>query len=109
MSGQLISKIVNALDELEAAIASAKASVKGVDTDDSMLQARIESYEEILRRQRSLVHDLSVAMNNQDWTEVCRLGELVRGSSLLIKVDAGFILNWLKNPQAAKESEEFQA
>lgn len=109
MSSELISKIVNALNDLETAIASAKSSVKAVDTDDSMLQARIESYEEILRRQRSLVHDLSVAMNNQDWNEVTRLGELVRGSSLLIKVDAGFILNWLKNPATARENEEYQA
>lgn len=109
MSSELISKIVNALNELETAITSAKASVKAVDTDDSMLRARIESYEEILRRQRSLVHDLSVAMNKQDWNEVARLGELVRGSSLLIKVDAGFILNWLKNPATARETEEFQA
>lgn len=108
MSSDLITKIVSALNELEAAITSAKASVKDVDTKDSMLQVRIASYEEILRRQRSLVHDLSVALTKQDWNEVSRLGELVRGSSLLIKVDAGFILNWLKNPEAAR-NEDFQA
>ena len=109
MSSDLIAKIVNALNELESAIRSAKDSVKGVDTDDAMLMTRIESYEEILRRQRELVHELSVAMHNQDWPEVSRLGELVRGSSLLIKVDAGFILNWLKNPEQVSEQDEYQA
>jgi len=109
MSSNVVSKIVSALNELEQAIHSARSSVKDVDTDDAMLQARIDSYQEILRRQRELVHDLSVAMDKKDWTEVVRLGELVRGSSLLIKVDAGFILNWLKNPQAIRDTEEYQA
>ncbi len=109
MSTDLISKIVNALDELEGALATAKDSIKTLDTEDSMLKVRIESYQEILRRQRSLVHDLSVAMHTQNWSEVSRLGELVRGSSLMIKVDAGFILNWLKNPAEINSTEEYQA
>lgn len=109
MSTDLISKIVNALDELEGALGAAKSSIAAVDSEDSMLKVRIESYEEILRRQRGLVHDLSVAMTTQNWGEVSRLGELVRGSSLMIKVDAGFILNWLKNPAEIKDTEEYQA
>jgi chromosome segregation ATPase len=109
MSTELISKIVNALDELEGALATAKDSIKSIDTDDSMIKVRIESYQEILRRQRTLVHDLSVAMHTQNWGEVSRLGELVRGSSLMIKVDAGYILNWLKNPADIKDTEEYQA
>jgi hypothetical protein len=109
MSSDIISKIVNALNELEVAIKSAKQSVLAVDGDDSMLKSRIESYEEILRRQRGLVHDLSVAMTNQNWPEVARLGELVRGSSLLIKVDAGFIINWLRNPELVQGQGDYQA
>jgi hypothetical protein len=109
MASDVISKIVGALDELETALVTAKEAIKTVDTDDSMLRIRIESYEEILKRQRGLVHDLSLAMSRNDWSEVARLGELVRGSSLLIKVDAGFILNWLKNPAAIHGTEEYQA
>lgn len=88
--------MIQALDKLERAIDIATMSLHNAHRADEGLLQRISSYKEILRRQRELVAEMSEASARYDWTEVSRLTNLVQGSSLLIKVDAGFILSTLR-------------
>jgi hypothetical protein len=92
-----VHKMVVALNKLGTAIDAASASLTRHAPLDEPLRARVASYKEILRRQRELLRDLACASHNEDWSEVSRLTNLVHGASLLIKVDAGFLVSTLKN------------
>ena len=96
MSQVALLNMLQALDKLERAIDSATASLRNASRHDGGLLNRVSSYKEILRRQRELVDELHDASARSDWQEVSRLTNLVQGASLLIKVDAGFILSTLR-------------
>ena len=102
MSHVALVKMLHALDKLERAIDAATSSVHNAHGADDGLLQRIASYKEILRRQRELVDQLGDASARYDWKEVSRLTNLVQGSSLLIKVDAGFILSTLRKHGATR-------
>lgn len=109
MSTELVKHLTDTVDQLSVAIQRAKASIASIDTKDNSLRERLSSYEEILVRQRGLVGSLVAAMGRQEWNEVHRLGELVRASSLLIKVDAGFLVDALRSPGKNGSTDDFQA
>jgi hypothetical protein len=96
MSQVALVKMLQALDKLERAIDSATSSLRNADRHDDGLLNRISSYKEILRRQRELADQLGDASARSDWHEVSRLTNLIQGASLLVKVDAGFILSTLR-------------
>ena len=97
MTHENVHNLDSALSKLSAAVDSAAVSLRRNAPDDEALHARVASYKEIVRRQRDLLTELRIATSRQDWPEVSRLTTLVHGASLLIKVDAGFILSVLKN------------
>jgi len=96
MNAELTTKLTNALDTLDRAIASAAAAVRPIALRDQALSHRMESYREVVRRQRLLVGSLERATDKQDWKEAQRLTDLVRKASLMIKMDAGRILESLR-------------
>ena len=96
MSQVAVVKMVTALNKLELAIDAATSALHHSRRDDDGLLNRVSAYKEILRKQRELVGELGDASARNDWEEVSRLTNLVQGSSLLIKVDAGFILSKLR-------------
>ncbi len=89
-------KINQALNALDVAIAGAAAAVKPLALKDRELSHRMESYREVVRRQRCLVADLERATDQRNWREAERLTDLVRRASLMIKMDAGHILESLR-------------
>ena len=85
-----------ALTKLEAAVESAAKSIHTSKVQDKAIIARISSYREIIKRQHALIKDIERASAREDWKEVSRITNLVHGSSLMIKVDAGFLISGMK-------------
>jgi hypothetical protein len=96
-----VSKMVTALNKLGSAIDAATASLNRLAPEDTQLVSRVDSYKEIVRRQRKLLYQLACAYQEEDWSEVNRLTNLVQQSSLMIKVDASFIVSALKSRGSA--------
>ncbi|MEY4702033.1 MAG: hypothetical protein RL326_2220 [Pseudomonadota bacterium] len=71
-------------------------AVRHIALRDEALCHRMESYKEVVRRQRLLVGRLERASQEGDWKEVTRLNDLVRAASLMIKMDAVHILESLR-------------
>jgi hypothetical protein len=94
----------DALSKLEKAVEAAAESMRSAKVQDATMLNRIDSYKEIIRRQHSLLEDLQRASDRKDWREVSRLTNLVHGSSLMIKVDAGFLLSHLRSPGRPPEA-----
>jgi hypothetical protein len=105
MTAEMTRKINQALDALDRAIAGALAAVRPIALDDRALSHRMESYKEVVRRQRVLVAHVEQASKRRDWQEVTRLTDLVRTSSMMIKLDAGHILESLR---ALRQTDQHQ-
>lgn len=88
--------MLDSLAKLERAVEAAARSVKAAKVKDSTILVRIASYQEIIRRQNVLVADIGKASARQDWREVARITDLVHNASLMIKVDAGFLISNLR-------------
>lgn len=89
----------DALKKLEDAVDAAARSVRASKVDDKAVLDRLSSYREIIRRQHALIADLKRASAREDWKEVSRLTSLVHGASLMIKVDAGFLISSIKTKE----------
>ena len=87
----------DALTKLEMAVEAAAQSIRIAKVQDKTVLDRISSYKEIIRRQHALIADIKQASAREDWREVSRMTSLVQGASLMIKVDAGFLISSLKN------------
>jgi hypothetical protein len=96
MNSEMARKINHALDALDKAIAGASTAVRHIALREEALSHRMESYKEVVRRQRILVERLERASQEGDWKEVTRLNDLVRTASLMIKMDASHILESLR-------------
>ncbi len=86
----------DALAKLETAVDAAAKSINASKIQDKSALDRISSYKEIIRRQHALIADIQRASAREDWKEVSRITNLVHGASLMIKVDAGFLLSKIK-------------
>lgn len=95
MQENIINRLFSSFDELEKAIESAKVTLnKRTSIPEDVLQ-RIGSYDEILRKQRTLAKTLCTSINQGDWSEVSRVVNLINGLSTLIRDDAKAILSSL--------------
>ena len=104
MTAHPLSFMFDALSNLEKAVEAAAKSIKTAKVQDQAVLRRITSYKEIIRRQHSLLGELKRASAREDWKEVSRITSLVHGSSLMIKVDAGFLISNLKSRNTADEA-----
>ncbi len=101
MSAHPLSFMFDALTKLEAAVESAARSISTSGVQDKAVLARISSYREIIKRQHALIKDIERASSREDWKEVSRITNLVHGSSLMIKVDAGFLISNMKSKSSS--------
>lgn len=104
MAADSVGKIVKALNTLDSAIDKAAKAAGPLARKDPALVARMNSYKEVVRRQRILVRELEMATLLRDWSGVTRMAELVRRSSIMIKDDADYILRSLREMQMAYEA-----
>lgn len=105
MTAETTLRMNQALNALDRAIAGALTAVRPIALGDEALSHRMESYKEVVRRQRILVAQVEQASERRDWKEVARLTDLVRTASIMIKMDAGHILESLR---ALRQSAQYQ-
>ncbi len=88
MSGAVVRKLFESLDELERSIGSAKRSLGKRDPIPLELLRRVTDYENILKKQRKLAQELCKHVVAENWAEVARHTRLINAFSAMIYNDA---------------------
>ena len=105
-STQIVSRLLQSFSDLEKAIEGAKSNLKeNVKIPDSVLE-RLESYSDILDRQRELAQVLESHVTTGNLTEVARHISLINGLSGMIIDDARGLLSGLSGQEGFMEKEE---
>ena len=102
----IITRLFDSFHELERAILTAKATLETKDQPPADLLTRIDSYQQILEKQRTLATTLCGHVSLGNWDEVARHIKLINGLSSMIRDDAREILAAVNNPPASAESRE---
>lgn len=95
MQGNIIERLFESFSELEIAIESAKKTLEKREVIPQEILERLNSYDDILLKQRDLAHSLCAHINKCDWDEVSRHVSLINGLSAMIRDDARAILSTL--------------
>jgi hypothetical protein len=93
MEPRIIEKLFASFTELEGAITKARQTFKSRESVPEGVVKRLESYDTILSKQRSLAVALCEAIAQKDWDEVTRHVTLINGLSAMIRDDAKAILS----------------
>ena len=93
---EVIDRLNDSLDELEKSIAAAKRALLSRKEIPLDLIRRVEGYENIINKQRTLSQDLINYVMNANWDEVARHVKLINGLSAMIHEDANSLLSNLE-------------
>ena len=107
MQKNIIDRLFQSLTELESAINGAKATLLKNGNPALAVIERLNSYDEILQKQRNLAGELCVHINKQEWDEVNRHVSLINSLSSLIRDDARSILSSLSANSDFQEEEDY--
>ncbi|MCB0335200.1 MAG: hypothetical protein KDD62_02810 [Bdellovibrionales bacterium] len=102
----IIDRLFNSFTELETAINSAKATLAKKESVPQEIIERLNSYDDILAKQRHLAETLCSHIDQGEWDEVNRHVSLINGLSAMIRDDARAILSSLALNSDPKEDEE---
>ena len=94
-SNNIIEKLFSSFEELEEAIESAKVTLSKREVIPAEIVERLNSYDDILLKQRNLAHSLCEHISNCNWDEVSRHVTLINSLSAMIRDDARAILSQL--------------
>ena len=101
----IVSRLLESFSELERAIQSAKSALgKKAEPAKSLLD-RINSYEDILEKQRILASSLCKYVATGDWGEVARHVKIINGLSAMIRDDAREVVAGIRTPLTREERE----
>jgi hypothetical protein len=92
MESNIIERLFASFSELEQAITKARGTLKTRESIPATVVKRLESYDTILAKQRSLAVALCESIAKKDWDEVTRHVSLINGLSAMIRDDARAIL-----------------
>lgn len=92
MESNIIERLFASFSELEQAITKARGTLKTRESIPETVVKRLESYDTILAKQRSLAVALCESIAKKDWDEVTRHVSLINGLSAMIRDDARAIL-----------------
>jgi hypothetical protein len=92
MESNIIERLFASFSELEQAITKARGTLAERDSIPESVMKRLESYDTILAKQRSLAVALCESIARKDWDEVSRHVSLINGLSAMIRDDARAIL-----------------
>ncbi len=106
MNKVIITRLFDSVHELERAILTAKATLEKKDQPPADLLTRIDSYQQILEKQRTLATTLCGHVTLGTWDEVARHIKLINGLSSMIRDDAREILAAVNNSATSTESRE---
>ena len=101
----IIDRLFSSFSALEQAIESAKNTLAKKESIPGEILERIQSYDSILAKQRTLATSLCEHINNGNWDEVSRHVNLINGLSAMIRDDARAILKALSGVPEAKDDE----
>lgn len=108
MSQKVIQTLHYSLSQLEQAIEETKRTVSRLSTPKTDVLARLDCYQEVLAKQRSLVKGIEQSITTKNWQQVSRLVELIKGSSLLIQVDTQAMIAEIISGKKPAEAEYYQ-
>jgi len=92
MESNIIERLFESFTELESAITKARATLNKRESVPAGVLRRLESYDTILAKQRSLAVSLCEAISKKNWDDVTRNVSLINGLSAMIRDDAKAIL-----------------
>lgn len=92
MESNIIERLFASFTDLEQAITKARVTLSERQSVPESVMKRLESYDSILLKQRSLATSLCDAVSKKDWDEVSRIVSLINGLSAMIRDDAKAIL-----------------
>jgi hypothetical protein len=106
-SSSIIEKLFTSFTDLEKAIEGAKKTLESRSNTPPEIMTRLNSYDGILSKQRSLATQLCEEIMKGDWDAVSRYVSLINGLSAMIRDDARAILSAIvKNEPTTEPSEE---
>lgn len=95
MDSSIIQRLFASFTELETAIHSARATLESKPSIPQEVITRLNSYDGILSKQRTLAEKLCTLIERGEWDEVSRHVSLINGLSAMIRDDARAILSAL--------------
>lgn len=101
----IVNRLFESFAELERAILSAKETLTNKQNAPVAVLERIESYEGILNKQRSLAMALCRFASAGNWDEVSRHVKLINGLSAMIRDDAREVLAGAQVEMSAEQRE----
>ena len=110
MESNIIERLFASFTELETAITKARGTLKTRESVPEGVVRRLESYDTILAKQRSLAVALCESIAQKNWDEVNRHVTLINGLSAMIRDDAKAILEALSTTgetSAESDSDNF--
>ena len=96
----IIEKLSDSFDRLDDCIRSTQLTLKERQNVPQDVRVRVESYGEIVLKQRKLLGNLRVYLNNNNWTEVGRHIRLIDSLSSMIREDAQAILGYPRSEES---------
>lgn len=106
MQSNIIERLYASFSDLETAIESAKHTLAQKENVPPEIVKRLQSYDGILAKQRTLAASLCEHINHGDWDEVSRHVSLINGLSAMIRDDARAILSALTDDAQTAEEED---
>ncbi len=87
-----IDRLYSSFVELEHAISAARETLLSKGQTSPMLLERLDSYDEILNKQRQLAETLCEKIESKEWDSVSRIVSLINGLSCMLRNDTREIL-----------------
>ena len=97
MSTNLVERLFKSFQELESAIDGARSNLEKKSSVPEHVFERLDSYDEILKKQRTLALTLSDYVRRGDTAQVSRYVTIINGLSGMIIEDARSILSSLSD------------
>lgn len=101
----IIERLRKSFDELDRAIQTAKGTLTARASVPVEILDRIDSYEDILIKQRKFAIDLQSYIEKENWFEVTRHIQIINGLSGMIRDDAREILAFLRKVEPMEQRE----
>lgn len=95
----VINRLFQSFAELDRAIAQAKETLRSKKSVSQEILDRVDMYEEILEKQKSLATTLCGHASLGNWDEVARHVKLINGLSFMIRDDAREIISCAEQPE----------
>lgn len=92
-SESIIERLSQSFHELQEAINQARLTINAKNPDKESFLTRLDSYDDILEKQRGLTQELTAQLEVENWDEVSRIISLINALSSMIRDDARAILS----------------